>query len=133
MACNEDTKEIDGSTYYVRQLPASQGVKLQLRVMKILGPALSALAKNDVPDNDKALMAIQAVLTNLSEAEAFAFIQDVVKMAAKDGSMITNLDVAFADSPAAVYKVAAFVLEVNLKSFFPALEKFDVGSVLKKK
>jgi hypothetical protein len=125
MACVEETREIDGHSFHCRQLAPTGAIKLQIRLMKVVGPGLAHLTGIQEGDNQKVFEALQAVLCAMSDTEAFSLMNDLVRMAAKDGKMITNLDLDFIDCPlTTVYKVMAFVLEVNFKSFFGALGSF---------
>lgn len=133
MACNEETREIDGHSFHCRQLAPSASMKLQIRLMKVLGPGLPYLSGMQEGENQKVFQAIQAVLGGMSDNDAFLLMNDIVRMAAKDGRVITNLDLDFIDCPlTTVYKVIAFVLEVNFKSFFGAFETFQITPPTKK-
>jgi len=129
MACLEETRTIDGCSFYVRQLPPVAALRLQMRLLKVIGPGLPFLSSKDKED-EKVFQALRAVLEGMTDADAVALVTDLVKMAAKDGKLVQNIDVEFAECPATtLFKVAAFVLEVNFKSFFGVLERFPGLSI----
>lgn len=125
---NEECKEINGRQYYVVQMPPSKAIVLQLRLTKILGgaigalaPALSANAGLDGAGRSAAMAgAVGALFANATEDEVFSLIREVVSTAKVDGERV-QLDKHFqGEYLGDIYKVFFWVLGVNFASFFGA-------------
>jgi len=141
MAVKDEQREINGRQFYVVQMAPATAILLQLRLTKILGgaigalaPALSSSAKLDGAGRTAAMAgAIGALFQNSSEEEVFGLIRDVVQTAKVDGERV-QMDKHFqGEYLADVYKVFFWVLGVNFDSFFGAgglnglLDKFKAG------
>lgn len=125
---NEECKEINGRQYYVVQMAPTKAIVLQLRLTKILGgaigalaPALSAKSGLDGTGRSAAMAgAIGALFANATEEEVFSLIREVVSTAKVDGQRI-EMDKHFqGEFLGDVYKVFFWVLGVNFASFFGA-------------
>jgi hypothetical protein len=122
MACKVETRQIEGSNYVVTQMPPLAALRMQAKLLKMLAPGLGKLdMKADMKSEDM-VGVFGAIVANMNEDEAVATVVELCKCAAKDGTKITNFDIAFSDCPVGTpLKVAAFVLEVNYKDFFDGL------------
>lgn len=47
MACNTETVQIDGKEYIITQFPSRIGLSLEIRLLKLLGPALDKIGVDD--------------------------------------------------------------------------------------
>lgn len=126
MAVNEDSKTINGRQYYVVQMPPTTALLVQLRLVKILGGAVGALApalssKSGLDGAGRSAVmagAVGALFANSTEEEVFGLMRDVVQTAKVDGERIL-MDKHFQGQYLAdVYKVFFWVLGVNFASFF---------------
>lgn len=129
MAVQEGKTSFNGRQYYVVQMPATQALKIQLQLTKIMGAAIGELIphlrKDSKSDSGERLgsmgAAISALFKHASEEEVLELIQKVVLTAKIDGKRIDSVDEAFqGEYLADVYKVFFWVLGVNFASFFGA-------------
>lgn len=120
MACKEDTKEINGKTYYVVQLPAKQALKLKFKLAALLGSGLSELAKGIGADETKQKEAMFAGLIKLFESadpdQLVDLLVETTERAKCDGGRI-EFDSHFQNDLATVYKVFIWILQVNFGDF----------------
>ncbi len=121
-------KKISGRTVRYDRLPADEGLKMLLRVLKVLGPAsglIEAIAAEDEARRD--MLALQAITSFTSEMDSdavFSLIMDMVKHCHIDGDPavpgIMDLQELLA--------VAMFALQTEFGHFFGE----GAGSVLQK-
>lgn len=126
MTVKDENKTINGRQYYVVQMPPSEALVLQLKLTRILGgaigalaPALSSNAKVDGAGRSAAMAgAMGALFANATEQEVFGLMRDVVTTAKVDGERV-QIDKHFqGEYLSDVYKVFFWVLGVNFASFF---------------
>lgn len=111
-------KKIAGRTVRYDRLPADQGLKMLLRVLKVLGPAkgfLEAIAAEDPAQSDMlAMAAIASFIGEMDSDEVFRLIMDMVSECRIDGSPavpgVMDLQELLA--------VAMFALQTEFGSFF---------------
>lgn len=127
MPVAEATKEINGRTYYVVQMPPTKAIPIQLKLTKMFGAAIGLMApvlstaSKAGPEARMAAMggAIGALFEKNNESEVFSLICAVVCTAKVDGKRIDDIDTAFqGEYLADLYKVFFWVLGVNFSSFF---------------
>lgn len=124
-------KLINGHTYSVTQFPARHAFMLKARLAKLLGPALAEIlaslngvSKESILSADIDLSAISAALNKLlgavDEQSTMDLILKLLSCTRMDGKEITEqlFDIEFAGNLSDVYKVLAFVIEVNYGDFF---------------
>jgi len=147
MATKEDTKEINGHSYYVRQLPPTKALPLKFELGRIFGKALPSLLSGKGKDEDIQAeafgTAIQSIFNAADPEQLTALIKRVVETATRDGKRIMDggseetisFDNAFIDDYQAMYKVFYFVLVVNfgnfIKGFGLNLDKLKETAVAK--
>jgi hypothetical protein len=122
------TKEIDGKRVEVTPFTARIGVMIKVRWVKLIGPSLSSLISNvkDVKGkldvNTTVLAAsLSELCTSLDAATTLALIVDTMKTTRIDGHDMFSeqeFDMMFASDYLFMYKVVAYILEVNFASFF---------------
>ena len=136
MGCKEETKIIDGKSFYCRQWSAEKALLMKLKLIKAFGAPLAELIgvflgsgidfKKDLSKIDVAeipMAGISKVLNDLltqNEPEVLlALMKEVVESATCDKERITvaNFEKIFGDSLSIFYKVFLFVLMVNFKDF----------------
>ena len=128
MAVKDEQKIINGRTYYVIQMPPEKAFLIQLRLTKILGGAIGALAPaltaNSKMDNGQraATMAgaIGALFANATEQDIFNLMAEVVTTAKVDGARIEINKHFQGEYLSDLYKVFFWVCGVNFESFFGA-------------
>lgn len=125
-----ETKEktIDGRKITVTQFPGRRGLKLKTKLAKLLGPSIftalkSVSGKGDLLDKDVNLEtageAIEKLLEKVDENSWENLIFELLSMTRINSQEITAelFDAEFAGSFVTLYKIVAFVLEVNYKDF----------------
>jgi hypothetical protein len=128
-----EQRSIDGKNYIVTQFPAGRALRIWHRLVKLVGPALGT-AFGGIKNDDKSILdarfdfsvigtAIEKLTGAMSEDEFHAFTLELLQMTSQDGKEInkTTFDVLFQGEIAHLFKVLAFVLEVNFKDFYSAL------------
>lgn len=121
-----ETKEkvIGSSNYAVTQLPARRALRLQAKLVKLLGPAVSTIfvATGDLDSADQSIpKAITALASQLDDKTFDQLILDLLQgQVRKNGKEITEqvLDLEFAGNLNELFLVLSFVLEVNFGDFF---------------
>ena len=109
-------KLIDGATYLVTQLPARRAIKLQTKLIKLLG---SLFISNDSTS-------FQSMLLNLNENDFEALCMEMIQGVRKNNVELTpaTFDLEFAGDMAGLYKLLFFIVEVNFSNF---LELVGIG------
>jgi hypothetical protein len=120
-------RKIGNETYRVEKLPSSEGLKLLVRVTKILGPALRHLDKAfDANEGTRDAAAFAAFASIIETTDADDFQSLVVSSAeraqVKTGGRYEDVifDVHFQGDLMKAFQVVLFVMEVQFKSFFDA-------------
>jgi hypothetical protein len=117
-------KTINGSSYSVTQLPARRALRLQAKLVKLLGPAVSTIfvASGDLDNADQSIpKAIAALASQLDDKSFDQLVLDLLQgQARKNGKEINEavLDMEFAGNLNELFLLLAFVLEVNFGDFF---------------
>lgn len=123
-----EEKSIDGSTYAVSQFSATKSLKMFHRLGKMIGPAFGALtggaALGDVANANVSAesfgAAIKALFDACDETVFERTVKDLLETTTKDGKPI-NFDLDFSGNIGSLFKVLAFVLEVNYSDFLGAI------------
>jgi len=120
--------ELSGKTFGVEKLTATQAFKLQLRVIKILGSGiLDGLQGVDIKnlkgqDSQKIFDAIGKFIAKTDDEDVFNFVMDLLSknvylIGDAEGEEVKiklNIDAHLKDDIFDIYKLAMFVLKVNL-------------------
>jgi len=111
------TRMIDGCNYSVTQLPARRALKLKAKLFKTFGTALAPVMDLSAKS---LVVAIESFSKTIDENQFENLILELLMTARKDGIELTPaiIDLEFAGDMAGIYKVCAFVLEVNYENFF---------------
>jgi len=123
----QETRTIDGLEITAVQLVPTKAIYLQARLLKLLGPALAKgnLFRQVAVGGEEAQSAVIAALAEVAASvnvdEAMSLITEICKMAKIGGQYIRDPDNELEDAMT-VYKVVAFVIEVNFRSFFKGRE-----------
>lgn len=116
----ENTKDINGRTYSVGKLPASEAVRVQVALVNLCGDALFKAAASSNGDQEAAgSAALQALSNSLDAEKVLSTMKTVmVQRVSIDGKRIMNLDEAFADHVEDMWPAFFFALQVNFANFF---------------
>ena len=114
---------INGNTYTVTQMPARRALKVQAKLMKLLGGAFShTITAKDKQDMIKQFPKIISLLVEQIDEKTFdSFVMELVEYyVRKNGKEITdkNFDLEFAGSLNELFLLLQFILEVNFSDFF---------------
>lgn len=117
MAIEPKTKSIGTSDYTVEPHGAIKGRALLLRLVKVVGPSLTAVSQDSIPD------AIKSLLGGLTEEDLTFFCEEFSKktMVTVDGGELQLskiFDVHFQDNYLDMVQWLAFCVEANFSSFF---------------
>ena len=108
--------------FEVTQFTCMRSVRMMTRLGKMLGPALEKLKGAAAGDQGDALAAIGDLLQTLEEVAVEKLILDLLEVVTIDGTPLRpQLDMLFAGKLASLFKLAAFVVQVNYSDFFGAL------------
>ena len=121
-----DSKEIDlnGNKYTVTQMTARNAIKMQARLMRLLGPAASAIfvaAAKDLKTADDAIpTAITYLVQQLDEKTFENLVMDLMHGVRKNNYEMSpqSIDVEFSGDLNTLFLLLKFILEVNFGDFF---------------
>jgi len=132
-------KMINGREFQVTQFPGRYGLRLQARLARVFGAPLAALFKGAKKGMDSDLAdldlekAVVMLMDKLSEDELDDLVNRMLSQTRVDGKGIIDnpmvFDELFAANYSDLFKVLAFVVEVNFGNFFSALK--GIGSPAK--
>ncbi len=132
------TKQIDERSVSVTQFPARKGLKIKLRLLKMVAPGLASatgiLQGGLEVDFDSKVLAYavgQLVDSMGNDATVDFIVKELMQGTRLDDKEITDslFDMEFAGDYGLLYKIIAFILEVNYGSFF---ENLNIGSLTSK-
>jgi len=134
------TKEklIDERSVSVTQFPARKGLKIKLRLAKMIAPGFASatgILSNglDAEFDSKALSyAVSQLVDNIGNDATVDFIVlELMQGTRLDDKEINNaiFDMEFAGNYGLLYKIIGFILEVNYGSFF---ESLNIGHLTSK-
>lgn len=128
-------KKINGKTYKVEPLLATEAIRLQMRLVKAIGPALSCLpvifagAGDKSPEakeraNAAAVEALSQIVTDMDPDAATGLVRDIVEVAMvrrQSGAYEqVDIDGDFTGSLGDIIPVATFVLQEQFGQVFSA-------------
>lgn len=115
-------KIIGESNYMVTQMPAMRAVKMQARLLKLLGPSFAAMVASGGGENaDSCLPVAVSLLTEKLDEKTFEdLVLQLLQGVRKDGVELSRqkIDLDFAGKLNELYLVLQYVLEVNFSDFF---------------
>lgn len=114
-------KQIGDSKYMVTQMTALRAVRMQARLLKMLGPSFAAMIASDQANPDSCLpMAVSLLSDKLDEKSFENLVVDLMQGVRKNGVELTrsDLDMEFAGNLNELFLVMQFVLECNFSDFF---------------
>lgn len=129
MAIKQKEKTVGDNVISTTSFGGRRGLKLKLRLMSIVGPALakavSSASKDDDGDVDIDFAgigtAVETLMGNVENDKAFNLIRDLLATTYVNGldlSRDENFDSVFASEYDILYKCLFFVIEVNYGKLF---------------
>ena len=110
-------KEIDGTIYLVTQMDAVKALKVQTKLIKVLGAGIFSLVGKDGEMKDKVATLIPALMENFDDE----FVTELILLLFDKGVFtevsgqpkVVDFEKHFIGKPMEMWKVAAFILEAN--------------------
>lgn len=122
MAVKTETKQIGENEFTVTQWSAEKAFLNKLKLAKIFGASLSKLIEFESKDKSQALSeALNDLFSNSDEDVIFNVIKDCIYGVGCNGEKLSasNFNIIFTtDNLLDIYKVFAFVLQVNYANLF---------------
>ena len=121
----QKSKMIGTTEYLVTQMDAISALKVQTKLIKIIGPGIiSLIGDKSTNAKEKIAKAIPQLMENFNDKLVNEFVLDLFKKGVftKENDLPKVVDFAthFAGKPGEMWKVMAFILEAN----------FDLGELL---
>lgn len=124
MAREQKKKEIDGVTYLVTQMDAVKALRVQTKLIKLIGPGVSKIKSPTGTEFDVSSMLtmLEPLLEKVNDAELFEFIMSLFENGVmlqgktKDGQLVPmplNFEEHFVGKTMTMWKVVGFILEAN--------------------
>lgn len=117
------SKTIDGISYTVTQFPARRAFAIQARLIKTIGPALGAAVGKGLKGEVDVAGALQKLADNVDPDALVALALELLQSTRANGKELGSdaaFDAAFSGKLLHLYKVLAYVVEVNFADFFGA-------------
>lgn len=118
------SKTIDGDKYTVTQMGARRALKMQAKLMKLVGPSLSlmlAQGGKTADEAEKCLPEVVLYLVNQLDEKTFdALVMELMQGIRKNDAEVTEstFDNEFGGELNTLFLVLQYVLEVNFGDFF---------------
>lgn len=124
MALETRTKVIDSLNISVQQFPATIAWKIQVKLIKLFGPSIGAvmgdfdLDSYNLKDTNSIAMSVEKLVNELDPDDSLKLIFELCSFTWVNDKEFQNIfDKEFAGKLIIVYKIVAFVLEVNYGNF----------------
>lgn len=123
MACETIPKEINGDTWTVTQMAASQALALEAKLapvlLQALVPIISASGDTEQEQGELLSRAVREMMAAIPADELVAIIKDLCSQCFKNGERVVfERDFSGGAGVMLRYRVAWFVLEANFSDFF---------------
>ena len=118
-------QNVGGKDYIFYQFGASEGLKVWLRILKVIGTPIGALVGKVVNTGTKSDIkelgldrAVELLCSNLDADDTLQLIKDILNQVTFEGKRVSEIfDVHFAGSYMQIFNVLYVALEVNYKDF----------------
>lgn len=133
-------RSIDGQNYSAAPLPASQALRVLVRLTKLVGETVLMIAAKgskaleDIPA-DALQFAVQTLVDRLGEDDTERTIKELlatVRVADNDLTLDRIFDSHFQGRIVHMFRVLQYALEVNYRDFFDELRSRNIGGSEKK-
>lgn len=121
-------KVINGCKYTVTQMTARTALRMQAKLLKLLGPSASVLfsqAGKTLEEAEKSMetlmpMAVNMLVNQLDDKTFDSLVMELMQGVRKDGIELTPqiLDMEFSGKLNTLFLVLQYVIEVNFGDFF---------------
>lgn len=116
-------RSIGGAVWTVSQFPATEGLAILTRLLKLVGPALESVARGEGTTLEIGSF-VAGLVGQLDEADTVGLIKRLLKDTRKDGrEVLPTFDTEFMGNYFTLLTVIGFVLEVNYGDFFAAMNR----------
>lgn len=119
---SQHTVNVNDVDYIISPFKGKQGLKIQAKLVKLIGPALGALS--GLEDNTEQMAVfgaiIQEVLGRVDEDDVINLIEELLSLVYK-GSMKINFDNEFALNYASLFLLVKEVIMYNYQDVFSKL------------
>ena len=123
MARKSQERAIGEGVWTVTQFPATEGLAILTRLLKLVGPAMGAISRGE-GGNVEVGTFIALLIERLDEAETIALVKRLLKDTRKDGrEILPQFDLEFMGNYHTLLNVLGFVLEVNYGDFFAEMNR----------
>lgn len=123
MGRKSQERAIGEAVWTVSQFPATEGLAILTRLLKLVGPAMGAISRGE-GGNVEVGTFIALLIERLDEAETIALVKRLLKDTRKDGrEVLPMFDLEFMGNYHTLLAVLGFVLEVNYGDFFAAMNQ----------
>lgn len=115
---------INNKKFLVTQFMARDGLKLQFRLIKQVGPVVASMASFSSSDEDDAQIDVSAIAKALSqtidEDSCFNLVMDLLKNVKYKNQDLREIDfdIAFAGDYKALFELIYFIIDFNYGNFF---------------
>jgi len=113
----QKSKSIGTTTYLVTQMDAVRALKVQTKLIKLLGPGALPLMDTAQPIKEKLKALIPALMENFDDDLVNGLVLSLfdkgVFIQVGDVPKVVDFSTHFAGKPFEMWKVVAFILEVN--------------------
>lgn len=124
MAIETFTKIICENEYMVTELPARRALRLQTKLVKLIGPSaalmVTAVSKDESSADDCIPQCVALLVNQLDEKTFDQFVVEMLQQVRKNGMELNEktIDTEFAGNLNELFLVLQYVLEVNFGDFF---------------
>lgn len=124
MAREEESKLINGHEWRVTPFPGMYGIKIKVRLGKVLGPAFKGIGDANFMEADVGLI-ISSLFENMDEEKTPLLIKDILHGTYVDGKDAQKaFDLLFQGNYKELYEGLIFVLSVNYGDFLELAGRF---------
>lgn len=118
-------KEIDGRTYIVSPLPATKGLAVLTRIIKVVGPSIGEIGDIETVMSSDLTLVLKGLSERLDETVVSGVVSDLLStvQVRADGrytELARIIDTEFAGRIGRMLRLLGVCLEVNFGDFFGA-------------
>ena len=126
MSLRQESKLIDGHDIQVTAFTALKGLSIKSRLIKIISPAFSGLAKSVKLKNGISILdselnleligeALQHLMENIADPKVIDLILELLEFTTYDGKVLKKeiINIEFAANYLTLYKILIFVIDAN--------------------
>ena len=116
---------IDGTDYKITQFKATQGLAIEVKLVKLLGPAfmeLQKVAQEDSENGQEAVLssAINTLIMQMDKVDVVSLVKELLSGVTK-GTAAINFDMEFAGRYGVMIELVKEVLKANFADVFSKL------------